>query len=76
MFSRSFFLPCSLFEILTSQGEITDFHSDRAPHRRGDHRDSRCDVIAGFEQGEGDGAENYVHFTAKADRAGSCELSV
>ena len=27
-----FFLPCSLFDILTSQGENKDFHPDRAPH--------------------------------------------
>ena len=28
-----FLLPCSLFEILTSQGENTDFHPDRVPQK-------------------------------------------
>ena len=30
--SSFFFLPCSLFNILTSQGENKSFHPDRAPH--------------------------------------------
>ena len=29
----SFFLSCSLFDILTSQGENKDFHSDRVTHK-------------------------------------------
>ena len=29
-----FFLPCFLFEILTSQGENKDFHLDRAPYKK------------------------------------------
>ena len=33
----SFLLPCSLFEILPSQGENENFHPDRAPHRDSDH---------------------------------------
>ncbi len=47
--SCSFFLPCSLFEILTSQGENTNFHPDRAPHRDSDHRDSGGNAAAGSE---------------------------
>ena len=41
-----FFLPCFLFEILTSQGENTNFHPDRASHRDCDHRDSGSDAAA------------------------------
>ena len=52
MFSRSFFLPCSLFEILTSQGENKNFHPDRAPHRDCDHRDSGGNVVTSTEQGK------------------------
>ena len=45
MFS-SFFLPCSRFDILTSQCENTNFHTDRASHRDCDHRDSGSDAAA------------------------------
>ena len=41
-----FFLPCFRFDILTSQGENTNFHPDRAPHRDSDHRDSGGDAAA------------------------------
>ncbi len=50
-----FFLPCSLFDILTSQGENKNFHPDRAPDRDCDHRDSRGDASACVEQSAGDG---------------------
>ena len=60
MFS-SFFLPCSLFEILTSQGENTNFHPDRAPHRDCDHRDFSLNAPARPEQSAGTGTLHSVH---------------
>ena len=38
-----------LFEILTSQGENTNFHPDRAPHRDSNYRDSGGNAAAGSE---------------------------
>lgn len=52
MFFRSFFFQNSLFDILSSQGEDTDFHPDRAPGRNSDHRGSCRNASAGIEQGE------------------------
>ena len=49
MFS-SFFLPCSLFDILTLQSENTNFHPDRAPYRDFDHRDPGGNASACAEQ--------------------------
>ena len=47
MFPCSFFLPCSLFDVLASQGENTDFHPDRAPHRDCNNRNSCGDASSG-----------------------------
>lgn len=38
MFSRSFLLSCSLFDILTPQGENRYFHIDRASYHNSDHQ--------------------------------------
>ena len=46
--------------IPASQGENTDFHPHRAPHRRGDHRHSRRYASARSEQGAGDGIQDFL----------------
>ena len=53
MFSRSFLLSCSLFDILTPQGENRYFHIDRASYRNSDHRGSCRYAAARFRHGEG-----------------------
>ena len=67
LFSRSFFLPCSLFEILTSQGENKDFHPDRAPHRDCNHRDSGGNAPAGIESSQRKSKKRTVHFQFETD---------
>ena len=42
------------------EGENTDFHPHRAPHRRGDHRHSRRYASARSEQGAGDGIQDFL----------------
>ena len=61
LFPRSFFLPCFLFDILTSQGENKSFHLDRAADRNCDHCDSCGNAAAGFEQGEEKGTDDPVY---------------
>ena len=66
-----FFLSCSLFNILTSQGENKDFHPDRAPHRDSDHRDFSLNAASRIEQGKAEGAGGSMpeSFEAVYERA-------
>ena len=66
--------PCSLFEMLTSQGENTNFHPDRAPHRDCDHRDSCGYASACVEQGKRESVCRAMPFQSETDRA--CTASV
>ena len=74
LFSGSFFLPCSLFDILTSQGENTDFHPDRAPYRDSDHFHSCGDAAPRPEQGKRCRTENFL--PEQCAPAESCRQSI
>ena len=74
LFSRAFLLPCSLFDILTSQGENKSFHSDRAPHRDSDHRDFSLNAAACVEQGKRKSTVNSLHCQFEADFTLFCPI--
>ena len=69
MFSRSFLLSCSLFDILTPQGENRYFHIDRASYRNSDHRGSCRYAAAGAGQNKGQSDVGRLHRQSQAARA-------
>ena len=57
------------------EGENTDFHPHRAPHRHSNHRHSRGNAAAVFAEGAADGAGDSMRQQSEADRSLFGQLS-